>query len=205
MSETAVVSVDLRQRRIMLFGDVDESSSAQIVQALLAMDSSPLRKAGSRRLDPIEFWISSHGGSINAAHAICDVMRFMVDADIVTVGTGRVCSAAVLPLLFGDFRTVLPSTEIVIHNVSQQVTDFAGRPDNDALRRHAHTCETAAKMADASNRILVEALTTRAGWDLDRAELVIADGLDHVFFGADEILAAGLADGILNGKDEEIS
>lgn len=195
--ETAVVSVDYRKRKVMLFGDVDESSAAQIIHALCELNDSSFRKAGQRREDPIEFWIQSHGGSTSCAHAITDVMQHVVDADILTVGLGRVCSAATLPLLLGDQRLVLPSCEIVMHGCAQPLMADGGRPDAAYLSRLTANAESARASAAYTNTIMVRVLVEKCHWNEAQALAMVNSGTDHVFAGYAQILGAGLADGVI--------
>jgi len=205
MSETQnIVAVHEGARRIMLVGEITHESAAQVILAFISMNDQQ-DDDGARIETPIEFWIDSPGGSAAAAWAIVDVMQNVVDADIVTVGLGSISSAAILPLLFGDARLVMPHAEAMVHGVSRDLTPFPGRMDAGHYASYAKEFETDLKSMEISNADLIDALVEQAGWDRAAASACVLSGDDNRFFGGEAIVEAGLADAVFGkiGESED--
>ena len=101
-------------RVIGLFSDVAEEKVAELVHALLYLHES--NKAREESL-PIDFYLSTYGGSADDMFALYDVMRqILPTTEIHTIGMGKVMSAGVLLLASGTKgkakdRKVLPSDD----------------------------------------------------------------------------------------------
>lgn len=195
-ADSSAVHIDLVRRRVMLIGDLTDIAAAQVIQAMIEMND-----AKKRRTVQIELWIHSGGGSPGAALAICDVMRYVVDAEVVTVGMGLVCSAATLPLLLGDERLVFPSTEIMIHGATRYMDPEKTRHDLRYYDQLVRTIQQTQQTIRASNSQYASALVERAGWTSEQATAVLEDGLEHWFMGGEEIIQHGLADAVLGPTD----
>ncbi len=102
----------LKDRIIYIQGNFEDPTANNIVAQLLYLNSQDKEK-------PIYMYINSPGGSITAMYSIFDVMNH-VESDIHTVGIGSVCSAGSFILAAGTKgkRSVLPNTEIMIHELS---------------------------------------------------------------------------------------
>lgn len=104
-----VASRLLQERIIFLQGQVDDDSSAAIVQQMFYL----------QLVDPkadIHFYINSPGGSVTAGMAIFDTMRF-VQCDVATYVIGQAASMGSLLLTAGTKgkRFALPNSRIMIH------------------------------------------------------------------------------------------
>lgn len=118
-------------RTIGLIGDVNEEKAGEIIHGLLALkqfgkietDEQPTNKKKKQRKDsyePLEFYVSTHGGSASDMFAIYDVMRMVrADCEIHTVGVGKVMSAGVLLLAAGTKgkRKIGKNCRVMIHSV----------------------------------------------------------------------------------------
>ena len=88
-------------RVIGLFADVVEDKVAELVHALLYLNESNLQQEEKDRR-PIEFYLSTYGGSADDMFAMYDVMRqVQKTTEIHTIGMGKVMSAGVLLLAAG--------------------------------------------------------------------------------------------------------
>ena len=98
----------LKDRIIMLSGEIDDNLSNIVVAQLLYLDSL--------NHEPINLYINSPGGSITAGMAIYDTMNF-VKSKISTVCIGIAASMAAFILSSGEnkMRFALPNSEIMIH------------------------------------------------------------------------------------------
>ena len=98
----------LKDRIIMLSGEIDDNLSNIIVAQLLYLDSL--------NHEPINLYINSPGGSITSGMAIYDTMNF-VKSKVSTVCIGMAASMAAFILSSGEtkMRFALPNSEIMIH------------------------------------------------------------------------------------------
>lgn len=193
--EEDLVVVNDRDRRIMLFGDITYSAAGQIIAALLSFNEKRPRTKWHKQV--AELWIHSGGGSPSAAFAIADVMEHMINYDLLTVGMGLVCSAAIVPLLCGHHRAVFPRCEVMMHGVAREFPKEERREDAGWHDHEMRRLTVARQSVESSNQQLIDLLVERAKWDRLRAKALLADGHEHWFFGGLEIVHQGLADVVL--------
>ena len=112
----------LKERIIMLSGEVNDPSAQLIVAQLLFLDSEDPDK-------DISLYINSPGGSVTAGMAIYDTMQ-LINADVSTICVGMAASMGAFLLSCGakGKRYALPNAEIMIHQplggFQGQVTDI---------------------------------------------------------------------------------
>jgi ATP-dependent Clp endopeptidase proteolytic subunit ClpP len=99
--------LDLDNRIIYIFDDIDETMAENVVMSLQHLSLSD---------GGITIMINSQGGSVNDMFAIYDAMQACPN-EIVTVGIGEICSAAGLLLVGGDKRLAAPHAVFMAHNV----------------------------------------------------------------------------------------
>jgi len=99
----------LKDRIVLLNGQVDDHSAGSIVQQLLFLEAEDNTK-------PITFIINSPGGVVTAGLAIYDTMNF-IQPEVRTLVMGQACSMGAFLLSAGEpgHRTALPSSRIMIH------------------------------------------------------------------------------------------
>jgi len=99
----------LKDRIIMLIGQVDDSVQASISAQLLFLDAQDSKK-------DIYFYINSPGGSVTAGLAILDTMN-LIRADVQTIVMGMAASMGALIATCGTKgkRYALPNAELMIH------------------------------------------------------------------------------------------
>ena len=103
-------------RVIGLFSDVAEEKVAELVHALLYLNEANKHK---EEAEPIEFYLSTYGGSADDMFALYDVMRqVMKSTEIHTIGMGKVMSAGVLILAAGTKgqRKIGKYCRVMIHS-----------------------------------------------------------------------------------------
>ena len=116
----------LKNRIILLSGEIDDNLANSVVAELLYLDS--LEKKD------IFLYINSPGGSITSGMAIYDTMNF-IKSDISTICIGMAASMAAFLLSSGTKgkRIALPNSEVMIHQplggVEGQATDMKIRTD----------------------------------------------------------------------------
>ncbi len=98
----------LKNRIILLSGEIDDSLANSVVAQLLYLDSL--------NHDDISIYINSPGGSVTAGMAIYDTMNF-VKSDVSTICLGMAASMAAFLLSAGKKgkRYILPNAEVMIH------------------------------------------------------------------------------------------
>lgn len=98
----------LKNRIILLSGEINDACSSSIIAQLLYLDS-----IGN---EDISLYINSPGGSVSAGMAIYDTMNF-IKSDVATICVGMAASMGAFLLSSGQKgkRSALPSSEIMIH------------------------------------------------------------------------------------------
>lgn len=98
----------LKDRIIMLNGEIDDNLANSIVAQLLYLDSI--------NNDDISLYINSPGGSITAGMAIYDTMNY-IKSDVSTICIGTAASMGAFLLASGEDkkRYCLPNSEVMIH------------------------------------------------------------------------------------------
>ena len=98
----------LKDRIILLSGEIDDTLSNIIVSELLYLDSI--------NHDDISLYINSPGGSITSGMAIMDTMNF-IKSDVSTICIGMAASMGAFLLSCGKKgkRYILPNAEVMIH------------------------------------------------------------------------------------------
>ena len=98
----------LKDRIVLLSGEIDDNLSNIIVSELLYLDSL--------NHEDISLYINSPGGSITAGMAIMDTMNF-IKSDVSTICIGMSASMGAFLLSCGKKgkRYILPNAEVMIH------------------------------------------------------------------------------------------
>ena len=98
----------LKNRIILLSGEIDDILANSVVAQILYLDSL--------NHDDISLYINSPGGSVTAGMAIYDTMNF-VKSDVSTICLGMAASMAAFLLSSGEKgkRFILPNAEVMIH------------------------------------------------------------------------------------------
>ena len=98
----------LKNRIILLSGEIDDDLANVIIAELLYLDSLSSNE--------IQLYINSPGGSITSGMAIYDTMNF-IKSDVSTICIGMAASMAAFLLATGEWgkRFILPNAEVMIH------------------------------------------------------------------------------------------
>jgi len=174
--------VDIWGRRIWLHGDITEETIGLVIRGLyLISDLDPER--------PIELYVSSYGGEIDATFALHDVTR-TIRAPIHTVALGTCMSAAPLLVACGTpgHRFASPNALFMLHTGSFGIEGSVAnvRSTADAIR------ERCARM----DRLLAE-YTQRPY----RHWSQISRRLEDSYFDAETAVEWGIVDAIWSEKD----
>ena len=169
----------LKDRIIMLTGEITEETADLVVAQLLFLEADDSKK-------DISLYINSPGGSVTAGLAIYDTMNFIA-CDVSTICIGQAASMGALLLASGakGKRYALPNSEIMIH---QPLGGAQGKSTDVEIytRRLLRTRETL-------NTILSE----RTGKDL---ATIAADTEKDNFMSSAEALEYGLIDRVMEKR-----
>nr|WP_229714549.1 ATP-dependent Clp protease proteolytic subunit [Aquisalinus luteolus] len=171
----------LKENIIFLSGPVHDQVSTLIVAQLLFLEAENPKKE-------INFYINSPGGSVTAALAMYDTMRYIRPA-VSTMCIGLAASAGSLLLCAGakDMRFSLPNSRIMVHQPS---AGFQGQASD--IERHAKDIlETKRRL----NEIYVE----HTGQDYETIERTL--DRDH-FMTPQEAKDFGLIDKVIDRREQ---
>lgn len=165
----------LKDRIIILSGEIDDNLANSIVAQLLYLDSL--------NHDSINLYINSPGGSITAGMAIYDTMNY-IKSKVSTICIGMAASMAAFLLSSGEkgMRFILPNGEVMIH---QPLGGAQGQATEIKI-----AAERILKLKEKLNKILSE----NTGQSLEK---ISHDTERDYFLSADDALEYGLIDKIL--------
>lgn len=165
----------LKDRIIILSGEITDTSANTVVAELLYLDSI--------NQNDISLYINSPGGSVTAGMAIYDTMNF-VKSDVSTICIGLAASMAAFLLSSGQKgkRYVLPNSEVMIH---QPLGGVEGQATEIKI-----AAERILKMKEKLNKML----SKNTEKDLKTIE---NDTERDYFLNAEEAVNYGLVDEIL--------
>lgn len=167
----------LKDRIILLTGEVNDETAAAVVAQLLYLEAEDPEK-------DISLYINSPGGSVTAGLAILDTMEH-IRCDVSTIAVGLAASMGAVLLAAGakGKRRILPNAETMIH----QPLGGAEGQASDVLIRARHLERTRARLTNL--------LAEYTGKDLDQ----LAVDLDRDnFMNAEESVAYGLVDEVVS-------
>ena len=171
----------LRDRIIMLDGEVNQHSASLIVAQMLFLESEDPEKA-------INFYINSPGGSVTAGMSIYDTMQF-IKSPVHTIVMGQAASMGSLLASAGEkgHRFILPNARHMIHQplggASGQATDV----------------EIQARELLRWKEVLTNIYVTHTGKSFDTLR---ADMERDNFMTAQQSVDYGLADKVLTNRDQ---
>ncbi len=168
----------LKQRKIFLWGAVNDASAKEITEKFLYLESvSP----GA----PITFYINTPGGAITAGMAIFDTIR-LISSPVKVIVTGIAASmgSILLSAAAKGNRFLYPHAQVMIHQPL-----IVGQFQGPAVDIHIQAQEMERTRREL-NRILSEA----SGQSLEK---VTQDTDRDFYLSAEEAISYGLADAIV--------
>ena len=171
----------LKERIVMLSGEISDESASSVVAQLLFLESQDPSK-------DITLYINSPGGSVTAGMAVYDTMNY-IGCDVSTVCVGMAASMGAFLLAGGakGKRYALPNSEIMIHQPlgasSGQATDL-----QIAAEHILHTKEK-----------LNVILAGNCGKEIEQ---VAADSDRNNWMNAGEALEYGLIDKVITSRKQ---
>tara|TARA_Y100000310_G_scaffold318917_1_gene373547 strand:+ start:1198 stop:1860 length:663 start_codon:yes stop_codon:yes gene_type:complete len=184
-------------RIIGLYGEVTEENAAETTYSLLALKEMGKKEELSDPDDPesdvittyqpLDFIVSTWGGSAADMFSIYDIMRTVrADCDISTLGLGKVMSAGVLILAAGTKgqRKIGKNCRVMLHGVTSG--------------QHGNLSDLENEMAEAkwTQDTLVNCLTKETKMTKKYLKKILAKRM-NIYFTAEEAVDLGMADEIV--------
>ena len=168
----------LARRRVMLVGPIDPNTATLLCSQLLVLDAED-------PTEPVVIYINSPGGSVDDGFAIYDTMRTM-RAEVVTVCLGLAASMAQFVLCAGTpgRRYAHRFSRVLMHQPHGQVEGTA----TDINIQAAQFAYLRSTMAELTAK--------HTGQTLER---IVADADRDLWFTAEEALAYGMIDHVIDG------
>jgi ATP-dependent Clp protease protease subunit len=166
----------LEQRKIFLWGQVDDDSAQDIVSKLLYLESE---KPGEK----ITFFINSPGGMVTSGFSILDTMN-LISSPVSTVCMGLAASMGSLLLSAGEKgqRFIYPLGEVMIH-----------QPSIGYLQGRASDLEIHAKQILKTKTLSAEILAKNCNQPLEQ---ILKDFERDYWMNAEESVKYGIVDGV---------
>lgn len=184
-------------RAFGIVGDINEEKSGEAIYSLMHFHRSRMSEQLSDPDDPesevvqasqpMEFILSTHGGSAEEMFAIYDVMRNVKkDCDIITRGLGKVMSAGVLLLAAGSKgkREIGRHCRVMIHSA---VGGYAGS---------LHNLENEMEEVRYIQEQYVKALVDETKMTSKQLKKMLEKKV-NIYLSADEAVKLGIADLII--------
>tara|TARA_Y100001938_G_scaffold115458_1_gene158886 strand:+ start:18503 stop:19240 length:738 start_codon:yes stop_codon:yes gene_type:complete len=180
-----------------IYGDINEEKASEALYGLLMLasrtrmmpeDPEDEESTLVEVVEPIEFVVSTYGGSANEMFALFDAIRMLQDTgpEILTIGLGKVMSAGVLLLASGTKgkRRIGRNCRIMIHGVisgqSGNLIDIENEFD-EAKSTQKQYIKALASQTNMTEKYLRELIKRKT----------------NVYFDAEEAVELGIADLII--------
>jgi len=177
---------EISLRTIGLFSDILEEPIAELVHALMYMNETNKDKKEEDR-EPIEFYLSTYGGSADDMFALYDIMKdIQKRTEIHTVGVGKVMSAGVPLLACGTKgkRRIAKNCRIMIHSVS------AGNQGN------IHDLVNELEAVEELQKMYINCLVAETKMTKSQLKKMLKRKV-NVYLSAEQAIKLGIADEIL--------
>ncbi|WMI69357.1 ClpP family protease [Mangrovimonas sp. YM274] len=165
----------LDQRKVFLWGQVDDKSAKHVIDRLLYLDAL--------EVEDIQLYINSPGGYVTSGFAIYDCIKSL-KSDVSTICTGLAASMGSILLSVGKKgkRFIQPHARVMIHQPS------------GGARGPASDIEITALEIIKTKELSAQILADNCGQDFDK---VMKDfNRDH-WMGAEESVEYGIVDAVI--------
>lgn len=165
----------IEQRKVFLWGQVDDRSAKHVIDRLMYLDSLEVKD--------IQLYINSPGGYVTSGFAIYDCIKSL-NSEVSTICTGFAASMGSLILSVGakGKRFIQPHARVMIHQPS------------GGTRGQASDIEITAKEIILTKELSAQILADNCGQTFEK---IMKDfNRDH-WMGAEESVAYGIVDGVI--------
>ena len=181
--EMTIDELLLENRIVFLIGEINQSSAARVMMQMLYLENI-------KRGQDISLYINSPGGAVDDTLALYDTMRFL-SSPVSTYCIGRAYSGGSVLLTAGTKgkRYILPHAKVMIH---QPYGGITGQAEDIRIQ-----VEQIGKMKAELNKIIAR----HTG---QTVENVLRDAERDKYFTAEEAVAYGLVDEVLQETPKEV-
>ncbi len=176
-----------------VYGEINEEKASETIYALLHLDSQKTTVPENpddpesdllEFTEPIDFYVSSHGGQATEMFSIYDMIRHVKNTTpIHTCGIGKVMSAGVLLLAAGTKgkRRIGRNCRVMIHGV---ISGQSG---------HLHDVENEFEEAKLTQKLYIKSLSEETDMS-ERYIKKLVDRKTNVYLDAERAVELGIAD-----------
>ena len=170
----------LNERKVFLWGEVDDSSAKHVVNRLMYLESKDPGKE-------IKFYINSPGGMVTSGMSIYDTMQ-MISSPVTTVCMGLAASMGSLLLSGGEKgqRYMFPNGRVMIH-----------QPSMGFIQGQASDIQITTEQILKTREIIAKILADNCGKKYDQ---VFKDFNRDYWMDAEESLEYGIVDKIADAS-----
>lgn len=171
-------------RIVMLHGDVNEHSIANVINQLLQL------AAASKK--PIYLVVSTYGGSIDEMFSLYDTIKFL-PCPVHTIGLGKVMSAGVLLLSSGSKgkRMIGRAARVMMHPVSGGVIGNVFEILNES------------KEAQRLHNLMIDMMLKETKMTRDQLDNIMKVGYDF-YLTAEQAIELGIVDKIIGDDNVKV-
>ena len=169
-----------KARKVLICEEINQTMAKKVMSQLLAL--------AEESSDPIQLFVNSQGGHVEAGDSIHDIIGY-IEPKVQVIGTGYVASAGTHIFLAAEKedRYCLPNTRFLIH----QPSGGAGGSASDI----AIQAEQIIKMRER----LANVISSRTGTDIDRVKLDIER---DKWMDTNEAIDYGIVSRVINRSSE---
>jgi len=164
----------VKKRNLLLYGELCDEDYKDVLESALLLNSLS-------EVEPINLFICSEGGKVDAGMAIYDLIQW-IPAPVYSIGMGNCASMAAILLMSGQRRFIFPHCWVMLHQTSGFVW---GDKDTTVSR---------ASMMEKQEKQILEIQAYHTG---QTAEQIAKDTIKEKWFNAEEALAYGIVDEII--------
>lgn len=173
--------IDIAERLIWLIGDIDSDQISGVARQITFLSSRT--RFPAEYTDPIKLFLSSPGGDTEYMMLLYDVITTCT-ADIITIGSGEIASAASLLLVCGDKRYVTENCLVMTHAAS---VSLEGSDEEVAA-----AAESILRQSDKYWKLLGRHSNRPASWWYKKSKQS-----GELWIDAEKLLECGAIDGII--------
>jgi ATP-dependent Clp protease protease subunit len=186
------MNVNLSTRELFVAGDITSEFGDWVTCAIRYLES--------KSSEPIIIWLNTPGGDVTSMFTFHDLVRGSA-CEVVTIGTGQVCSAGVLMLACGNKRLVTESTTLMSHRGEEQIIGNLEQMEAQmkvvkwseehwAVLVDRYTPETCADGKSRDARYWFQLGKKSAEWWITGGEAIIAEGIADDIYNAENLAKA---------------
>lgn len=172
-TELHTLDILFTNRKVFITDEITDVLCNDVIQQLMVLDEESHEE--------ITIYVNSPGGSVNDGLALYDTIR-MLKSPVKTVCMGLAASMGAILFLSGEKRSILPRSEIMIHDPSYGGGKYTGQKPHE-IQQHL---DSLMKKRD----ILCEIIAERTGNSLEE---VCKRTASDSYFNAEEAIEFGLA------------